>query len=144
MKKLTKQEKRKGTTRAKRMYPLTQCNRCGAKEDLHRHHRDRNRLNNEPDNVEILCRACHVSEHMEEHRQCGIRNSSLIWLGKDMSCEKNHRAKLTNSEVLSIRKEYAAGGIMQTELAARYGVTKNCINAIVRNRRWRNLFESVD
>lgn len=42
------------------------CNRCGF--DRHEaaldvHHKDRNRLNNDPSNLEVLCRNCHGIEH---------------------------------------------------------------------------------
>ena len=46
-------------------HPLL-CNRCEYKEVvevLQVHHKDRNRLNNEPDNLEVLCPTCHLVEH---------------------------------------------------------------------------------
>ena len=45
--------------RARRRYRLGPCNRCG-KPGVDRHHRDDNTGNNEPENVEILCRRCHM------------------------------------------------------------------------------------
>lgn len=45
---------------------LTQCQRCGfdrVPEILVVHHRDRNRNNNHPDNLEVLCPNCHAIEH---------------------------------------------------------------------------------
>jgi Homing endonuclease associated repeat len=52
--------------RAARVAPMRQCDRCGAppgKRAHDRHHRDRNPYNNDPSNVEVLCRGCHVEEH---------------------------------------------------------------------------------
>jgi 5-methylcytosine-specific restriction endonuclease McrA len=31
------------------------------------HHKDRNRRNNHPDNLEVMCRACHAREHEVVH-----------------------------------------------------------------------------
>jgi 5-methylcytosine-specific restriction endonuclease McrA len=43
-----------------------ECERCGAKEKLHIHHKDRNRKNNEAENLEVLCIPCHHEEHRLE------------------------------------------------------------------------------
>lgn len=50
---------------ARRAYPKV-CNRCGYNEYpgiLRVHHRNRDRKNNKPDNLEILCPNCHEAEH---------------------------------------------------------------------------------
>jgi hypothetical protein len=39
------------------------CERCGATENLVVHHKDRDRHNNQEDNLETLCRKCHFKEH---------------------------------------------------------------------------------
>lgn len=39
------------------------CERCGANENLLVHHRDENRRNNDPMNLETLCKRCHQIEH---------------------------------------------------------------------------------
>ena len=39
------------------------CNRCLSENDLHVHHRDRDRSNNYYGNLEFLCRSCHSKEH---------------------------------------------------------------------------------
>jgi hypothetical protein len=38
---------------------MRDCDRCG-KPGRDRHHRDGNTLNNEPENIECLCRRCHM------------------------------------------------------------------------------------
>lgn len=45
--------------RAVRLYPLDKCNRCG-KPAIDRHHKDGDPGNNRPENVEPLCRRCHM------------------------------------------------------------------------------------
>ena len=39
------------------------CERCGSKKNIDVHHKDRNRNNNTPNNLELLCRSCHMKEH---------------------------------------------------------------------------------
>lgn len=55
--------KKQGRKRALRLYPnIGPCVRCGASV-AERHHVDENTSNNHPDNIEALCRPCHVAEH---------------------------------------------------------------------------------
>lgn len=39
------------------------CERCGSRKFLCGHHKDRDRSNNEPENIETLCKSCHQKEH---------------------------------------------------------------------------------
>lgn len=60
-----------GSSRARNKYQdIGPCVRCGA-ERSERHHRDGNTLNNEPDNIRILCRRCHMTEdgRLEKFRE---------------------------------------------------------------------------
>lgn len=45
-------------------YP-NECNRCKSKDNLLVHHIDENRRNNEPSNLEILCKVCHQAHHVK-------------------------------------------------------------------------------
>lgn len=49
---------------------ITICERCKWKqplgESLARHHKDRNRLNNDISNLEVLCHSCHSLEHKDD------------------------------------------------------------------------------
>jgi hypothetical protein len=50
-----------GRTRALRMYrDVGPCTKCGVARS-ERHHKDGNTGNNSPENIEILCRRCHMS-----------------------------------------------------------------------------------
>ncbi len=52
------------SVRAKRMMAyIKECNKCGSKEKLHVHHKDRNRKNNEKKNLTKLCHKCHYELH---------------------------------------------------------------------------------
>lgn len=48
-----------GRKRARKMYPLGRCEKCG-KQGTDRHHKDDNTTNNSPENIMILCRKCHM------------------------------------------------------------------------------------
>jgi hypothetical protein len=54
----------------------------------------------------------------------------------DQRGEKHSRAKLTWSQVREIRRRYAAGGIMQKELAKEFNVGHAAISDIVNYKKW--------
>jgi len=58
-----------GRQRAKRYYPLKPCRICG--KIAERHHKDDNPLNNEPSNIDFLCR----KHHMEADGRMERRNN---------------------------------------------------------------------
>lgn len=41
----------------------TKCERCGSTKFLCAHHKDEDRTNNAPENIETLCKSCHQIEH---------------------------------------------------------------------------------
>lgn len=48
------------------------CERCGWQdkyEELPRHHKDRDRTNNDLTNLEIICKSCHRIEHISEQKR---------------------------------------------------------------------------
>ena len=59
--------------------------------------------------------------------------------------EKKHRGvhrnnvKLTEAQVLAIRKEYVIGKTTHRKLGIKYGVTKTSIGYILRGKSWRHL-----
>lgn len=50
--------------------------------------------------------------------------------------ERNANHRLTVAEVARIRERYAAGGVLQRELAADFGVTRSQISNITRGNSW--------
>ena len=48
---------------ARQTYAAVACERCGATTGLVRHHRNENTIDNAAANIEILCRACHMTHH---------------------------------------------------------------------------------
>jgi hypothetical protein len=53
--------------------------------------------------------------------------------------EKVGSAKLTNEQVIRIRSDYAGGGISCRELAAKYGVNRGTIRAVLTRKQWAHL-----
>jgi len=39
------------------------CSECGGNTELHIHHKDKDRFNNELNNLQVLCRQCHAKKH---------------------------------------------------------------------------------
>src|SRR3990172_3190449 len=52
-----------GNARARRWYKMSACKICSS-PGRDRHHADQNTLNNNPDNIIILCRSCHKKIHL--------------------------------------------------------------------------------
>lgn len=50
--------------------------------------------------------------------------------------ERHWSAKLSAEDVAEIRREYAAGGVTQTALAARYGIRNGHVSRIIRREVW--------
>lgn len=62
----TPKDKPSGRWQAQHLYPTHHCERCGiVRDELHRHHLDQNPTNNAPENIQVLCRACHHAVHRE-------------------------------------------------------------------------------
>jgi ribosome-binding protein aMBF1 (putative translation factor) len=57
--------------------------------------------------------------------------------------DAHHNAKLTDDDVRAIRRDYAAGGISQYQLADRHGVSQGAISHVLRGRNWTSLADSA-
>ena len=55
-----------GRKAAAKVCRLILCEVCGAQKTLQRHHKDSNPLNNQPENISILCQKCHKEDHMSD------------------------------------------------------------------------------
>jgi hypothetical protein len=56
-----------------------------------------------------------------------------------VSGERNARARLNPSAVEEIRQRYEAGGVLQRQLAAEFGVSKGAVKHVLARRTWRNV-----
>ena len=65
---------RGGRARALRAYPSpSNCERCGKSGRLDRHHKDENTANNLRENIEFLCRKCHMTADGRINRMREVR-----------------------------------------------------------------------
>ena len=90
-------------------------------------HMDGDKNNNRFDNLEW----CDCGFNVRHALKTGLRiprNGSNI-----------NTCKLSEENVLSIRKEYAAGNISQRKLAEKYGVVQTTIKSIVNNKSWKQM-----
>jgi len=55
-----------GRLRAQKLFPDQPCEKCATTKQIHRHHIDRNPLNNIKSNIMFLCNSCHQTLHMQE------------------------------------------------------------------------------
>lgn len=51
----------------------------------------------------------------------------------------NHQSKLTEGQVLGIRAEYVLGGITQTAIAERYGISPALVSHIITRKAWKHI-----
>ena len=95
-------------SRARRRYPVpSECERCGRSVPIERHHKDGDPVNNERQNIAMLCRRCHmeVDGRMEKLRtfkreplpprpcsECN-RLDTRFWYGKCHACNERKRRR---------------------------------------------------
>lgn len=97
------------------------------KDKLFALHRNGDKLDNRPDNI--------YWGTLQDNALDAVRHGTWV----DNAGEKFGRSKLTNSEVREIRRRYAAGGILQKELGAEYGVAANTICYVVQRKTWKHI-----
>lgn len=85
-----------GTKQAQKMFPLTRCELCGGTTTLQRHHKDRNKSNNNTGNVAILCQACHAAEHIKagDWGKGQVRLRHCVICGAEFQPKRTRRGKL--------------------------------------------------
>lgn len=68
-----------GRRRARTAFPiLTPCENCGRTDDVERHHKDANTLNNDRSNIAMLCPRCHMKEDGRYYRLAEIGKAQAI------------------------------------------------------------------
>lgn len=84
------------------------------------HHKNRNRLDNRPENLEVLDNAVHTALHAREREEQGVSLNSRI----------------SAADVIDIRKRRAQGEKLQS-IASAYGVASCTISDIALGKTWK-------
>lgn len=53
----------RGSAHAAKKHRKSFCEACGYTQNLHAHHIDRDSFNNQPENIQTLCKECHLFWH---------------------------------------------------------------------------------
>jgi len=93
------------------------------------HHKDKNKLNNFLDNLELIDRGKHSKKHNK-----GIKKLKGIMYG-----EKSPNHKLTEKDIIEIKIDLNEGILTQKEIAKRFGVDQTTVSLIKNNKIWKNL-----
>lgn len=88
-------------------------------------HKDGNKSNNRPDNLELAT----YSENQKHAYRIGLSNEDG---------ERNHAAKLTEAGVAEIRRRRASGEALKS-IAKDYGVSDRTVSKIARRQRWQHV-----
>lgn len=112
----------------RRFKNLKQCELCESKKS-ERHHKDGNTANNSEQNIQFLCRRCHmkIDGRLELFADVGDRRG-----------EKNGRAKLVPDDVREIRR-LVQRGVSQVEVARSFGLTPTHISRIMQRKAWSHI-----
>lgn len=94
----------------------------------------------------LTCHACDVRSCLNpQHLFLGTEQENttdMVNKGRhkgEKPGEAHHNAKITEEIVLAIRSRFAAGSIMQKELAKEYGIGNMQVSRIIRGKRWKHL-----
>jgi hypothetical protein len=96
-------------------------------------HKNGDRTDNRATNLEWISNDANL-RHAQD--VLGIRVPHL-----DQNGERNHAATLTEQDVISI-KTLRAEGLLQREIALRFGVQQNTISRILSGKRWSHLMST--
>lgn len=103
------------------------------------HHCD-NRLCVRPDHLFLGTNQDNLADMVAKERH---QHGATHWLRRQPERAffgtRNAQARLTPEIVQEIRDRYAAGGVLQKDLAREYGMSKMSISLIVRNKTWKVL-----
>lgn len=97
-------------------------------EGMEAAHNDGDRLNNDVSNLRWTTHKENIADK-KKHGTCASITGAV-------KGSKHGRSKLTEEQVLEIRKAYAEGTANQPQLAAKYGVSQPIIHHIIHRTLW--------
>lgn len=108
-----------GRTRARKAFPvLGKCEECG-KDATERHHKDGSTANNEPSNIALLCRSCHMKRdgRLEAFRQnclnANTKANAQRWKNRiDTTARPHDPCPRCEKRMGSLRKKRKNGSVM--------------------------------
>jgi len=100
------------------------------------HHKDNNKRNNVPENLEVLTEQTHGKHHYEQLSDLEKLEQTLHL--KKKFGEENGQSKLKEIDVLAIR-EALNNGVMGKDLAIKYNVDATLISQIKHRKIWNNI-----
>lgn len=112
------------------------CEECGINGRTERHHKDDNTLNNSRENIQFVCRKCHMllDGRLNKMEAIGRKGREANNMGRG---ERNSHAKLTEKQVVEIRSSNESPSI----LGKRYGISSSHIYSIREGRAWRHTLD---
>lgn len=95
----------------------------------------------------FVCHKCDTPPCVNpEHLFIGTRADNMMdarnkgrWVLLGRSGDASPSAKLTNEQVINIRREHQIDGARCCDLARKYGRTETCIRLILKGKTWRHL-----
>jgi len=101
------------------------------------HHKDGDKANNDPKNLEVKSASQHTSDHWKSG-ELKITEGCKRKLSVLNTGTKNPRAKLSEYQVVNIRLQLVEGRSLLS-LSQEYGVSKRLISMIRDRKRWSHL-----
>lgn len=92
-------------------------------------HKDGNKANNHVSNLEW----CTAKENCRHADETGLRN---------LKGESHHKSKLTNEDVINIRKDYCGinrKNMNSKDLCEKYGITNGNLHLILNRKSWKHI-----
>lgn len=116
---------------------------CGKRENAHRLSY-KIHVGNIPDGMFVLHRCDTPQCVRPDHLFLGTNRDNVLDMKQkgrmpNRKGEAHHFAKLTNRDVLAIRREYVPRIVTLKDLGLKYGVTESMVSTIVRRKRWTHL-----
>jgi len=91
----------------------------------------------------MVCHKCDVRNCVNpDHLFLGTakdNQADMAAKGRSLRGERHNLAKLTEADVLEIRRLWATGQFTQREIAAKFGNNKQNVSVIVRGDKWKHL-----